>query len=179
MRDQEPTTLEVCVDCLMLLANGEVSDGEGNDITDAHAAKIEAVWGDTEITLGRITPQQFVVIENTPGYLPEDDDPFVTDDYSAAVEYLNERAAEYADDPDGNYRVEYGLASSGNYAAVLVHDDGKSHDLGRWIAVENYDDDDESEPWFSWSQCDGCHSNLGGDREYATAWIAPLTDKEN
>ena len=178
MRDQEPTTLEVCVDCLMLLANGEVSDGVGNDITAAHAAKMRALWCDAVITLGRITPQQFVVVENTPGYLPDDDYPFVTDDYSAAVEYLNERAAEYADDPDGNYEVTYGCASGGNYAAVMVHDRDKMHDLGRWIAIENYEADDE-EPFFSWSECDGCGSNLGGDREYATAWIAPLTDKEN
>lgn len=51
------TTLEVCVDCLFLLANGEVTDENGNDITEAHAAKVSAIWGDTEITLGRIAPE--------------------------------------------------------------------------------------------------------------------------
>ena len=95
MTDKEPCTLEICVDCLMLLANGEVSDGEGNDLTDAHAARMQAVWRDTEITLGHLSE-------------PND---------------------------DGEY--------------------------------------DEPEPWFSWSQCDGCRSNLGGDREYATAWVIP------
>jgi hypothetical protein len=77
----------------------------------------------------------FVVIENTPGYLPVDDDPATFEDYADAVAYLNERAAEYADDPDGNYRVEYGIASGDNLAAVIVHDDDKIHDLGIVIQV--------------------------------------------
>ena len=179
MQDKTPTTLEVCVDCLMLLANGEVSDADGNDITDRHAAAMHAVWGDTEITLGRLTPQRFVVIENTPGYLPDNGDHYVTEDYSEAVAYLNELAAEYEEDPDVAYQVDYGCASSANLAAVFVSEPYRQHDLGRWIAIElDENDDDDDEPWFSWSQCDGCHSNLGGDREYATAWI-PLTDKEN
>jgi hypothetical protein len=86
---------------------------------------------------------RYIVIENTPGYLPEDDDPFVTDDYPAAVEYLNERAAEYENDPDGNYRVTYGLASSANLAAVQVEDLDRTHDLGRWIAIELDEGDDD------------------------------------
>lgn len=86
--------------------------------------------------------EKYVVVEHTPGYLPEDEDPYVTDDYQSAVEYLNERAAEYADDPDGNYRVEYGYASSGNYAAVMVWDDDRTHDLGRYIGIELCEDDE-------------------------------------
>lgn len=84
---------------------------------------------------------QYIVIENTPGYLPEEDDPFVTDDYSAAVTYMNERADEYENDPDGNYRVERGWASRNNYAAVMVYDDNKAYDLGRSITVELCEDD--------------------------------------
>jgi hypothetical protein len=98
---------------------------------------------------GGSMPEQWVVIENTPGYLPDEDGPATFEDYADAVEYLNERAAEYedlaaeyADDPDGpRYRVEYGAASSGNYAAVIVHDDSKIRDLGRWIAVERLEED--------------------------------------
>lgn len=78
----------------------------------------------------------FVVIENTPGYLPNDDDPPTFDTYADAVEYLNDRAAEYADS-DGNYRVEYGYASAGNLSAVMVWDDDKTHDLGLSISIEN------------------------------------------
>lgn len=86
----------------------------------------------------------FIIVENTPGYLPEDDDPFVTDDYSAAVAYMNERADEYANDESGVYSVEYGAASQNNFAAVIIHDSSKSHDLGRYIAVELYEDEPES-----------------------------------
>jgi hypothetical protein len=40
---------------------------------------------------------------------------------------------------------------------------------------------DMPEPWFSWSACDECGSNLGGDREHATAWsyINPSEWKES
>jgi len=87
--------------------------------------------------------ESFVVIENTPGYMPDDDDPPTFDDYADAVLYLNERAAEYedlaaeyADDPDGpRYRVEYGIASGDNLAAVIVWDDSKMYDLGRVIQI--------------------------------------------
>lgn len=38
--------LSVCVDCLMFIANGEVTDGHGRNITAEHAAKITEQWGD-------------------------------------------------------------------------------------------------------------------------------------
>ncbi len=82
----------------------------------------------------------FVVIENTPGYMPEDDDPATFEDYTDAVAYLNERAAEYANDPDGNFEVEYGWASGQNYAAVFIHDHDKTHDLGRTIEILQCED---------------------------------------
>ena len=56
-------------------------------------------------------------------------------DYTDAVAYLNERAAEYADDPDGSFEVEYGIASGDNYAAVILHDRERTHDLGRVIEI--------------------------------------------
>lgn len=40
------TEIAICDDCLFLIANGEVTDGEGNDITEQHAAKVSAIWGD-------------------------------------------------------------------------------------------------------------------------------------
>jgi hypothetical protein len=89
---------------------------------------------------------EFIVIENTPGYLPDDDDPFITNDYALAVDYLNDRASEYADDPDASYRVKYGWASSDNLAAVMIYDDSSPHDLGRYIGIEIYDYDDEESP---------------------------------
>lgn len=92
---------------------------------------------------GDTQPDRYVVIENTPGYLPEDDDPFVTEDYSAAVDYLNERAKEYEEGGpmgDGNYTVHWGIASSANFAAVLIQDNDRTHDLGRYIGIERYED---------------------------------------
>ncbi len=55
MTDREiPVRISICVDCLMLLANGEVFDSEGNDISDSHAREIEREWPGIEITLGRV-----------------------------------------------------------------------------------------------------------------------------
>lgn len=84
----------------------------------------------------------YIVIENTPGYMPEDDDPYITDDYASAVEYLNDRAREYEEDESGAYRVTYGIASADNLAAITIEDTTKAHDLGRWIAVEICHDED-------------------------------------
>jgi len=84
--------------------------------------------------------EQWTVIENTPGFMPDDDDPPIFDDYSDAVAYLNERCAEYVEDPDSNYTVDYGHASSGNYSAAMIYDLDKMHDLGRWIAVERIEE---------------------------------------
>jgi len=39
--------IEICTDCLSLLANGEVFDGDGEDIADEHFAKMVAVWGES------------------------------------------------------------------------------------------------------------------------------------
>lgn len=90
---------------------------------------------------GRDMASCMEVGENTPGYMPEDDDPATFEDYADAVAYLNERCKEYEDDADGNYRVEYGYASAGNYAAAMVWDDDKTHDLGCWISVELFEDE--------------------------------------
>ena len=74
-----PVEIEICQDCLMLVANGEGPE----DVAEALAER----WPDETITLGRI---------------------------------------------------------------------------GR---------EDDSEAFFSWQDCDGCGSKLGGDRYYATGWV--------
>jgi hypothetical protein len=127
-----------------------VKDGEirvvYSDLTDAKAAipmafeTLETVYWTVD---GWKLPEpegRWTVIENTPGYLPEDDDPPVFDSYAEAVSYLNERVAEYVDDPDGEFTAEP-AASSGNYAAAVIHDHSRQHDLGRWIAVERVEED--------------------------------------
>jgi hypothetical protein len=78
---------------------------------------------------------EYIVVENTPGYLPDDDDLPVFETYAAAVEYANERADEYEHDPDGNYNVDRSYASRENTYCVVVHDRDRMHDLGRVIEV--------------------------------------------
>lgn len=93
-----------------------------------------------------MSEQQYVVIENTPGYMPDDDDPFVTDDYDAAVAYANERADELVEHLSAfgdEATADKAYASASNLYAIYVTTDRK-HDLGRWIAVEFcYDDEGE------------------------------------
>lgn len=79
----------------------------------------------------------FIVLENTPGYLPEEDDPFITDDYSAAVAYMNERVEEYED-----HIAEGGgePATSRGPRSAYVTDMTREHDLGRNFSVDEYEE---------------------------------------
>lgn len=79
------------------------------------------------------TPQ-FVVIESTPGYMPEADDPAIFDTYAEAVAYANELADELEEQ---GYETDRSWASSGNYYAIKAErSDTVAPDLGRFIAVE-------------------------------------------
>lgn len=95
--NERPVTLSVCVDCAYFIAYGRLDDQtmiENPNAGTEHAEKVRAIWGDADITPGRM--------------------------------------------------LEEG---------------------------EEVDDDAETEVWFSWSECEMCGSTLGGDREYATAWV--------
>ena len=85
----------------------------------------------------------YIVLENTPGYLPEDDDPFITNSYADAVGYANDLADRYEDDDDAEYPyvADRSWASSGNYYAISITQPGRDHDLGRYIGVETLEDD--------------------------------------
>lgn len=50
--------LSICVDCLMFVANGEVTDSQGNDVTAEHAAKITEQWGDDAQHLVPACPEE-------------------------------------------------------------------------------------------------------------------------
>ncbi len=147
--------------------NAEQQQQREDEITE----QVEREFDSSRATQQEGAPmQRYIVIENTPGYLSEDDDPLITDDYSAAVEYMNELAARYEDDPDGNYSVEYGIASPDNYAAVYVTDNDSTHPLPRYIGVEIYEDEDEDEPagmnGFP-RPCDSCGTVVYVDRSSA------------
>lgn len=79
----------------------------------------------------------YVVIENTPGYLPDEDELAEFMSYGAAVAYLREQAQEYKDD---GCEIEWGLASYDNLAACRIHDPSKMHDLGRVIQIVKGED---------------------------------------
>lgn len=51
MKIIDSTEIEVCEDCVFLLANGEVTDGLGNDITEQHAEKVSTIWGSRYILI--------------------------------------------------------------------------------------------------------------------------------
>jgi hypothetical protein len=78
----------------------------------------------------------WAVVENTPGYLPEDDDPGVFDTYAEACAYANQLADELEED---GYTTERFWASEGNYYAIRACRDER--DLGRFIAVELVEED--------------------------------------
>lgn len=84
---------------------------------------------------------RFVVIENTPGYLPENDDPFITDDYEEAVkegyhlveQICDEYIDSFEDGIPGLYTVQH-EASQNNYAAWRIIFN-EPHKLDRCIEV--------------------------------------------
>lgn len=85
----------------------------------------------------------FIVLSNTPGYMPEDDDPFTTDDYAEAVRVMREDIDRYCEDIaecEATATVEEGIASANNYAAVIVYRSDRIHDLGRVFSVELCED---------------------------------------
>lgn len=79
----------------------------------------------------------FVVIENTPGHMPDADEPGGFEEYSDAVAYANELADELEEQ---GYECDRDWASSGNYYAIkcqLPREATVAPDLGRFIAVEH------------------------------------------
>ncbi len=85
----------------------------------------------------------YVVIENTPGYMPEDDDPAVFDNEADARVYASDLLSRLLDslcdgDPDGYEGAYAALVISGSFQtddAVHVTDSRREHDLGRVIEI--------------------------------------------
>ena len=75
----------------------------------------------------------FLVIENTPGYLPEADEPADFEEYVDATAYANELADELEEQ---GYTCDRGWASANNYLAIhCTRSDTVAPDLGRTIQV--------------------------------------------
>lgn len=89
---------------------------------------------DMDTTLGGI---MFSVIENTPGYLPDADEPAEFELYADAVAYANELADELEEQ---GYVCDRSWASRDNYYAIHCTTEEKIHDLGRNIEVVKVED---------------------------------------
>ncbi len=75
----------------------------------------------------------YVVIENTPGYLPDDDDPYVSDDLASCADMLRDmvaRICEHHDETEEPYT--FGIADDGMSAYVI---EDRPHALGRVIEI--------------------------------------------
>lgn len=80
----------------------------------------------------------FVVIESTPGYMPDADDPATFEDYGDAVAYVNELGDELAEQ---GYSVDRSIASADNlYALYATRTDTVAPDLGRYVSIVKDED---------------------------------------
>lgn len=79
----------------------------------------------------------YAVIENTPGYPPNTNEPADFETYAEAVAYANARADELEDQ---GYGCDRSWASSQNtYAIYCERSDTVAPDLGRYIEVLDMD----------------------------------------
>ena len=89
-------------------------------------------------------PQRYVMVENTPGYLPEEDEPFVSEDFDAVFAYMKERVESYCDFLCQSYEYaddyEPVVWWAENLRAAEVFDPRREHDLGRCFSVEEYEE---------------------------------------
>ena len=87
------------------------------------------------------SPDRYVVIESTPGYLPEDDDPAVFDDLDEARVYASDRLSSLLDHIVEGQDGDEGFTVHGSFQddrSVLVYDKAREHDLGRLIEIADY-----------------------------------------
>ena len=91
----------------------------------------------------------YVVIEFTPGYLPENDDPPIFDQWNEAVNYVMAERQNLLDD-DNNYDIldegkgpiEF-MLDVGDFEedGFIYFDKRKMHDLGRLVVIRPYEED--------------------------------------
>ncbi len=140
MKTPDAHTIDVCTDCLLLLANGEI--GEGPRTAEEVGLAISEIWAGWDISIGRMKSEDVVAEIHTAGGQPHS--PCV---YLAPPQVLALIPEDFLT-----------LALEDQLAAQL------------WDGWALCSCEDTAEGWFSWSSCEGCGSGLGGDRHYATAW---------
>lgn len=88
---------------------------------------------------------EWVYCENTPGYLPEGDDPATFTNLADAREYLREEVARYVehlhDVADWRDGYEPGIWIADNGLSAHVNDPDRIRDLGRSFSIERYEGD--------------------------------------
>ena len=134
------------------------SDDHGfvpEDAEDSEGNGIGAVFGWDEIEPDRglycdtcgaeiVEALPYVVVENTPGYLPEDDDPgrfatldearvYASDRLSDLLDHLYEAHGLHEDSGGLPFRVVGSFAQGDD--CVIVYDLTRTHDLGRVIDI--------------------------------------------
>lgn len=122
-------------------------DEDGNDIVDVmtcgHCGRSwndAAISGVTPVPSGRCPFEYeheyptWVVIENTPGYMPDNDDPATFEDLDAAKAYLAEEVERYCDfvsEGDGTPSVSWADDRESAHVVTTEHE----HDLGRVFEI--------------------------------------------
>lgn len=153
-----------CIDCLMLLANGETDpDWSPEELAD-YLARVDHYTSGTEVTLGAFRSDHgcatnWTVTWHAPGS--------VRGSFRRGT--LEVRADTYGEAMD-----EVRMAAWRPWGDVPA---GAWPVNARWHELETEPDrggECECEQLgFSWSQCDVCGSVLGGDREAVVFWSQP------
>lgn len=90
------------------------------------------------------SPKNYVIIENTPGYLPEDDDPATFDSYAEALNALveyNKKLSEETEDDEGNKKYDVSAIVNGWFTYTEVN--YGPHALGRVVEIVPLTGEDE------------------------------------
>jgi hypothetical protein len=148
-----------CTDCLMLLANGETPPELSEEETAGYLANVERECAGAEITLGMFREDHgcaanWTVIWHAPGS--------VRGSFRRGT--IEVRADSYRDALD---EAEWSRDVPAGAWPVMA----RSHDLE--TESDRGGECECEQLGFSWSSCDVCGSNLGGDREAVVFWFAP------
>lgn len=94
-----------------------------------HPAGPSDPMGETVYCDGSCNPANYAIIENTPGYLPDDDNPQTFDSYAEALNHLAAYNKELSEDPF-RFKVEAIVNGAFDY-----YDPIKYNDLGRHVEI--------------------------------------------
>jgi hypothetical protein len=90
-------------------------------------------------------PDNYVIIENTPGYLPEDDDPPKFDSYAEALNYLVQYNKDLSEELDENDNPSWDVEPIENGWFCYCEKDGRRQDPAhqfRVVEIVKVEEDD-------------------------------------